>query len=767
MTDAMKMSQACPDDATYRRLLKADGDMASAESRLLEAHLSQCSKCRLRLESLAVTPSAVDLLGDYSSWNIMAGPLDDLVEELSSAEFLELVSGTRRMSRQDLVDLLDADERSDVLGRLGDLEVMEVLGQGGMGAVLRARDPALDREVAVKLLKPDLAEFPDLVLLFREEARSVAALTHEHILPIHQVADHHGLPYFVMPLVTGATLAGRLRVEGAPPFSEALAIAVRISRALESAHNAGVVHGDLKPGNILFGGPAANSNETTPATAAAMWLADFGLGKRRDTSPGNGEKRSERILSGGGTPGFVAPEIVAGGRASVRGDIYGLGKIFEALIAGDKSVTPHWFQRLVGSMTDDDVRRRPESVGAVVRELERGRDEFAACSWRNRMWSRCRRLAALLAVLLLSFTAMGFACDAAFSTAFVNGSLRLATGRDFRIEGRHGVYRHLADAVAKAENGDVVVVVGDDEHVTPPLIVRKKNITIRAAKNARPVIRSQPLIADWLLWAQDVSLRIEGIDFVKEMKPEASRREHQSVLKVSGGSLEIVDCRIERSELPDLPTESLVLAGHETQRVVLRNCELRASGAAAVRWGHFGRTESSELRMENCRFSGRTWLYLGTRVGNAKFARLYDIASLNIHASDCRVRCLAGIVMPPTIVGKLALSIQTERCHVETENTVIAMPGGMGRMQEAVSLKDNGSFFFNFSSHIVAFADPYESSYYRKPISPDEASRGWRRFWLHEDGDTSTPRWIGRMFKGADGWDLREQALAGQTQERQ
>lgn len=144
------------------------------------------------------------------------------------------------------------------------LQLGPLLGQGGFAAVFRARDPFLERDVAIKVLDPSLAVDASLEEQFLHEARTIAAAEHPHIVPLYSATSTAGLLYLVMRLLPGQSLADRI-AEGKLPAAEAVRIALECARALAAAHAVGVVHRDIKPGNILLD---ANGNAT---------VTDFGI----------------------------------------------------------------------------------------------------------------------------------------------------------------------------------------------------------------------------------------------------------------------------------------------------------------------------------------------------------------------------------------------------------------------------------------------------------------------------------------------------------
>ncbi len=155
--------------------------------------------------------------------------------------------------------------------RLGPYEVLGPLGAGGMGEVYRAKDTRLDRSVAIKVLPSHLVSNPDLRARFEREARVVSSLNHPHICVLHDVGHQDGTDYIVMELVEGETLLDRLK-KGPLPLDQTLRYGIEIADAMDKAHRQGVIHRDLKPGNVML-------------TKAGSKLMDFGLAKLGLPSP--------------------------------------------------------------------------------------------------------------------------------------------------------------------------------------------------------------------------------------------------------------------------------------------------------------------------------------------------------------------------------------------------------------------------------------------------------------------------------------------------
>ena len=201
--------------------------------------------------------------------------------------------------------------------RLGEFEIVEILGRGGMGAVYKARQASLGRFVAIKILPRALSRDASFIERFTREAQAAAAVSHPNIIEIHAVGQARGFQFIAMELVDGETLADVLRREGRLPADRAVAVMRQVIAALAKAHAAGILHRDIKPSNILL---------TREGLAK---VADFGLAKRPGTDIS--VTASGALL---GTPLYMPPEIGRGQPLDVRSDLYSLGATFYHVLAG-------------------------------------------------------------------------------------------------------------------------------------------------------------------------------------------------------------------------------------------------------------------------------------------------------------------------------------------------------------------------------------------------------------------------------------------------
>ncbi|MEP6743869.1 MAG: protein kinase, partial [Gemmatimonadota bacterium] len=200
----------------------------------------------------------------------------------------------------------------------GRYQIRRTLGVGGMGAVFLAEEIGLEREVAIKVLPPKLAEDPGVVIRFEREARTAARLDHTHIIPIYRVESEGGLHYFVMKYVAGRPLDALIAARGPLPVAQAVRILSEASTALEHAHRKGVVHRDIKPANILL-------DEDDH-----ILLADFGIAKAVAAAA---ELTNTGVVIG--TPYYMSPEQALGIAVDGRSDQYSLAVVGYRMLTGE------------------------------------------------------------------------------------------------------------------------------------------------------------------------------------------------------------------------------------------------------------------------------------------------------------------------------------------------------------------------------------------------------------------------------------------------
>jgi WD40 repeat protein len=245
------------------------------------------------------------------------------------------------------------------LGRLAHFEILEIVGRGGMGLVLKALDPKLHRLVAVKLMAPHLAASSAARRRFEREAKAVAAVKNEHVVAIHDVQPDAAAPYLVMEFIAGPSLQDRLERSGPLEVKEVLRIGMQAASGLAAAHKQGLVHRDVKPANILL----ENGVERVK-------LTDFGLARAADDA----NLTQSGVITG--TPNYMSPEQANGAAVDARSDLFSLGSVLYALCAGHPPFRADTAMAVLKRVCDDDPRPLPEVntdvppwLDAIVRKL--------------------------------------------------------------------------------------------------------------------------------------------------------------------------------------------------------------------------------------------------------------------------------------------------------------------------------------------------------------------------------------------------------------
>ena len=249
--------------------------------------------------------------------------------------------------------------------KLGPYEIQAPLGAGGMGEVYRALDTRLNRTVAIKILASHLSSSPELKQRLEREARSISSLNHPHICQLYDIGSQEGAAYLVMEFLEGETLSERLR-RGAMPLNEILKVGIAVAEALAAAHRQGLVHRDLKPGNIML-------------TQTGAKLMDFGLAKPVGLQTGAASTSAPSFTAAAtlssptplsplttagtivGTIQYMSPEQIEGKEADARSDIFALGAVLYEMAAGKRPFEGKSQISLASSILEKD----PEPISAI------------------------------------------------------------------------------------------------------------------------------------------------------------------------------------------------------------------------------------------------------------------------------------------------------------------------------------------------------------------------------------------------------------------
>lgn len=397
----------CPTDEQLQALLA--GTLGQADADALTEHVGECQKCETRLQQLAERGVAVDSFESFESlvaesvaaappaqsayWNVRESFSDrnSVIREIAHGTTGDLADTNSRNDRSapeissskledDVLAFLEPAEDPVYIGRLQQFLISRVIGRGGMGVVLEGFDPDLQRSVAIKVLHSKFQNDESSIERFCREGRAAAAISHEHVVPMHQVArvEDEGVAFLVMQLIEGKTLEDMLKEQSPMPPAESARIAMQMAAGLSAAHQQGLVHRDIKPGNILI-----------EASTGRVKLTDFGLARIND------EVKLTRTGMLLGTALYMSPEQALGNPVDERSDLFSLGAVMYEMATGkaafdaptpvgvmklimDKDpVPPHKVNPDVSKPTSDLImqllaktpNKRPDSASAVAQAL--------------------------------------------------------------------------------------------------------------------------------------------------------------------------------------------------------------------------------------------------------------------------------------------------------------------------------------------------------------------------------------------------------------
>ncbi len=326
-------------DEMLERLIASE--TAVGEEKDAETHLRNCPKCRASLESLA----AGEKLWQEASVSLRDSGIAAPPKQSRRSRGFSSVTGEHAPYDAALpAGFFEASDNPAMMGRLGRFEILEEFARGGMGIILKGYDRELNRYVAVKVLSPTLAASGAARKRFVREAQAAAGVVHPNVMPIHTVEATGLLPYLVMPFVPGETLQDRIDREGPLRITEILRIAKQIAEALAAAHAQGIVHRDVKPGNVLL----------EKGVERAV-LADFGLARAID------DATVTQYGAIAGTPAYMSPEQARGESIGPGSDLFSLGSVMYAMCCG---VSPFRAETSLGVL-----RRISDAEPRGVRDL--------------------------------------------------------------------------------------------------------------------------------------------------------------------------------------------------------------------------------------------------------------------------------------------------------------------------------------------------------------------------------------------------------------
>ncbi len=394
-------SKSCPPRSVLADFAIGRLDMAGIDD--VSRHLETCSECSDKLGTLQVRDSLLDAIRTPAGGESPSDPaLSELISRLQS--YAQTVnSEAENIPLSDRLACLRPAQSPDEIGRLGRYRVLQVVGVGGMGTVFLAEDTQVEgssrpRTVALKVMRPGMSEGSKGRKRFLREVQTLVAQDHPAIVPVLDVGEDNGVPYFAMPLLRGESLDARLRREGILPIAETIAIAHEIASGLAAAHERGVIHRDVKPANVFLcrsddqSRPVAprpenpeSSNpsqedapsdisETTAfrsrsdrSTSGSVKLMDFGLARTVEQT--SWQTQAGTVL---GTPHYMAPEQIEGRDLDPRADLFSLGCVLFRMTTGTLPFTGPSHMSVFVSVTRDtppNVRHLNPAVPPALAEL--------------------------------------------------------------------------------------------------------------------------------------------------------------------------------------------------------------------------------------------------------------------------------------------------------------------------------------------------------------------------------------------------------------
>lgn len=555
-----------------------------------------------------LTPSQEKEIESYFADNPQDLPKQEITSEMLSeiagsdyktAELADLIVtiGRQKMEIIDQPDetwihILTPSERPDILGMLGRHEVTEVIARGGMGIVLKARDPELDRVTAIKLLSPSLAGNATASERFLREARAAAKLEHENILPIYGVHDDGGIPHFSMRYYSGDTLQTVLDTEKKLTPGTSRTIALQIASALNAAHAAGIVHRDIKPANILL-----------DKDRKKVMVCDFGIARSTEDP----SLTYEGCLTG--TPQYMSPEQATGKTVDGRSDLFSLGAVLyrcatgELPFKGDTTASvignlvntepippreieegiPVWLEQLLARLLAKNPDDRPANGAELLQLLEE-----ESSSKRDSSWSKTLLMtgAAAAVVGILAFLNMHDSEDEQI-TNIVDNVPRIAnkqSGQEFD---------DIQKAVDAASNGDTIELSGEFYLEEQVIVPRGRTLHLRGIDGSKPTIIAGSQEKHGLLVFS--SSTFEGIRFLR-------RNAHALSMPCLGvtsgaGTVQINDCHFEH--IPRSPGEETgySLGLTDFVKAEVTHCSFRVPRGYAILFGS-SETETAPMNLK-------------------------------------------------------------------------------------------------------------------------------------------------------------------------
>ena len=336
----------CFDAGTLSQFLHEQ--LSEPDEASVVAHLSTCSDCQQALESIAA---------DGSMWSDLRSHFSDQTHDSD----VDVSESSRDQIVESVMEFLGPTDDPAMLGRLGAYEVSGIVGRGSTGVVVKALEKRLNRFVAIKVLAPNFASNGSARTRFEREARAVAAVAHEHVVPIFAVDEFRGLPFLVMQYVGGGSLQQRIERDGPMDACEVVRIGMQVASGLAAAHAQGIVHRDVKPANVML----------ESGIDRAM-VTDFGLARVADEAS---MTRSGAIT---GTPQFMSPEQAKGEYIDHRSDLFSLGSLMYTASTGRPPFRSETVYGVIRRVCESTMRPIQETNPEIPSWLEAFIDKLCA-----------------------------------------------------------------------------------------------------------------------------------------------------------------------------------------------------------------------------------------------------------------------------------------------------------------------------------------------------------------------------------------------------
>jgi hypothetical protein len=348
----MNAQTPCPNTQQLEGLIR--DSLPQGEKSALTEHVGHCITCQQALDRLAAGPTSDALRRAERERPPASSAYWSAVQELDR-DLTQLDSGQSPRPSEIPLDFLTPSDDPSHLGRLDHFAIVGVAGRGGMGVVLRGFDTHLERDVALKVLDPAMASDEIARKRFCRESRMAASISHENVVAVHHVAHEEStdLPYLVMQLIDGEALDERLARTVRLPLKDVVRIGAQVAAGLAAAHEKGLIHRDVKPGNVLL-----------ERGTDRVKLTDFGLARAAE------DVRLTRTGLVTGTPLYMAPEQARGEEVDARADLFSLGVLLYELCTGQTPFDAKSPLAVLKRLTEE--RHRP------VRELNPDTPEWLA-----------------------------------------------------------------------------------------------------------------------------------------------------------------------------------------------------------------------------------------------------------------------------------------------------------------------------------------------------------------------------------------------------